>query len=232
MVEILGANIPTPKFSGIHISPLAWFLIFFIIIVIAAGGVGIWLINKYKFYNKKIIVFENISGRGYQPTYKDRARFVKLGDGGEEILYLLKKKVYRSAYGQKMGKNTYWYAIGQDGYWYNIVLGDVDAKMGMLDIEPIDRDMRYMHVAIRKNIDASYKKKQGIMEKYGPQIFMGIFLIIMIIGVGYLLNKIGVISSSVAGSVETAKTITQSNEKLLSAMNNICSNGGGIIPAG
>ena len=80
-----------------------------------------------------------------------------------------------------MGPNIYWFAIGQDGYWYNVVLGDLDAKMGMLDIEPVDRDMRYMHVAIRKNIQDRYKKI-GFMEKYGTIVMNSIFLLIMLLG--------------------------------------------------
>jgi len=42
-------------------------------------------------------------------------------------------------------------------------------------IEPVDRDMRYMHVAIRKNITERYRKV-GFMEKYGVMVFSGIFI--------------------------------------------------------
>jgi len=196
-----------------------------IIVILILGGVAIFFMHRFRVYSKKIVVFENISGQGYQPVYKDRARLIKLGDQGEELLYLLKKKVYRTAYGKKMGKNTYWFAVGQDGYWYNVVLGDIDAKMGMLDIEPIDRDMRYMHVAIRKNIQDNYKKI-GLMEKYGTYIMSGIFLIVMLIGMWFLLDKIATIASNASGSVEASKQVAEATKNILSSMDNICGGSG------
>jgi len=180
-------------------------------------------------FNRKIIVFENIAGQGYQPTYKDRARLIKLGDAGEELLYLRKKKVYRTAYGKKMGPNTYWFAIGQDGYWYNVVLGDVDAKMGMLDIEPIDRDMRYMHVAVRKNIADRYRKLK-FMEKYGTIVITGIFAIIMIIAIWLLLDKISEIANNVSAAVAESAKVVGAAENVVTALDNIYTGGPGIKP--
>jgi len=197
--------------------------IIFIVTLIAGGGIFMWFQSKT--YNKKIVIFENIAGQGYQPIGKDKARVVKVGDGGEELLYLKGRKVYRTAYGRKMGKNTYWFAVGQDGYWYNILLGDLDAKMGMLDIEPIDRDMRYMHVAIRKNIQERYNK-QNFMEKYGAILINGIFLVIMVIAVWLLISKVGDLMASAAGTVESAKPIAESLLNAVSKLDTICSSSG------
>ena len=219
--NLAGFEIPISAPSiGFGLGSTTWYLIMLIMFILVVGGVAIYLMNRFRVYNKKIVVFENIANRGYQPIFKDRARLVKLGDGGEELLYLLKKKAYRTAYGKKMGKNTYWFAIGQDGYWYNIVLGDLDAKMGMLDIEPIDRDMRYMHVAIRRNIQDRYRKP-NFMEKYGVYMMTGIFFIIMIIGIWFLLDKIADISSTVANSVQTSEKVTKATESLITALDNI-----------
>lgn len=229
MVSIFGlADVPIPSF-GIGTGKIA--IIAAIFVFILAGAVIIYLIYDRRIFNKKIIVFENISGQGFQPVLKDRARIIKLGAGGEELLFLKKKKVYRTAYGRKMGKQTYWFAVGQDGYWYNVVLGDIDAKMGMLDIEPIDRDMRYMHVAIRKNIQDSYSKPK-MFEKYGPIIMSGLFLLIMIIGIWFLLDKIAEIASSIAGSISAAETVQQATKQILSGLQNICTGGSGIRPVG
>ena len=234
MANILGTEIPVnlPSFSGEGLSGTVIGLIALIIFVIVGGIIGLYLMNRLKVYNKRIVVFENIAGKGYQLVYKDRARLVRLGDGGEELLYLRKKKLYRAAYGRKMGKNTYWFAIGQDGYWYNIVLGDVDAKMGMLDIEPIDRDMRYMHVAIRKNIADRYSDK-SFMDKYGTQIMLAVFLIIIIIGMGYLISKIAKISDGAGASVTASAEVVKASERLISSLDNICTRGGSsIVPVG
>lgn len=231
MVELLGAEIPVnlPSF-GFGLGSTTWALVMVIILVLILGGVGIFLMQRYKLFNKKIVVFENISGQGYQPVYKDRARLIKLGDGGEEILFLMKKKIFRTAYGKKMGKNTYWFAIGQDGYWYNVVLGDVDAKLGMLDIEPIDRDMRYMHVAIRRNIADRYKKS-NFMDKYGAYVMSGIFLMIMLVGIWLMLDKIAGISSNVAGSVDASEKVLTATEKIITALDNL-KGGSGLVTAG
>ena len=234
MAEVLGFDIPIelPSFgggaAGGGLGATVWALIILIVVILVLGIAAMFMMRKFKTFNKKIIVFENLAGRGYQPVYKDRARLVRLGEGGEELLYLLRKKVYRAAYGRKMGKNTYWFAIGQDGYWYNVVLGDVDAKMGMLDIEPIDRDMRYMHVAIRKNIQDRYRKP-SIMEKYGTYIMSGLFIIIMLIGIWFLLDKIGEITAGSAASVEASKSVLQETKKVIVSLDNLLRTKEGMI---
>jgi len=202
-------------------------LIITILLFIISFGIILWILIQWRTYKYKIILFENIGGQGYQPTFKDRARILKIGNGGEELLWLKKKKVYRTAYGKKMGKNTYWFAVGQDGYWYNVLLGDLDAKMGMLDIEPVDRDMRYMHVAIRKNITERYRKI-GIMEKYGPMIINGIFLLIMIIGLWLLIDQIGELMGSATSVVDSMGPLIEQLKNVAGKIDTICSGGSGI----
>lgn len=231
MGEILGLDVglDLPSITGSGIGG-TFTLILTIFVLAITIGIGIYIYLKFKKFNRKIILFENISGQGYQVTFKDRARLIKIGDGGEELLFLMKKKVYRTAYGKKMGKNTYWFAVGQDGYWYNILLGDLDAKMGMLDIEPVDRDMRYMHVAIRKNITERYRKI-GFMEKYGSLVINGVFLIIMLIGLWLLVDQIGELIGQATGVVEVSKETLKVTNAALSKIDSICSGGTGINPA-
>ncbi len=206
----LGVNLPSFSAGGVG----TWITVICIILILAlVGCIVIWLIYQKRVYNKKIIIFENVAGQGYQNTGKDSARLVKCGDGGEELLYLRRKKVYRTAYGRKMGKNTYWFAIGQDGYWYNILLGDLDAKMGMLDIEPIDRDMRMMHVAIRKNIKDRYQK-EGLWAKHGVFIMSSIFLLIMIIAIWLLMSKAG---DLITQSIPVAKALENAANSMTQA---------------
>lgn len=223
MGEILGTQMPT-VFQKIHFQ-INWVLILIVFLVFIAACITIYIIWNRRTYRYKIIVFENISGQGYQPTIRDKARILKVGDGGEEILFLKKKKVYRTAYGRKMGTNTYWFAVGQDGYWYNIVLGDLDAKMGMLDIEPIDRDMRYAHVSIRRNIQDRYNK-QSFMEKYGSIMMNGLFLLIMLIGLGILIGKIGDVAGSVNAGIEASNKLVNVATQLLERLEGACGTGG------
>jgi len=228
-MEILGAEMPSfGGGGGLGLGSINWVLILSIFLFFVIGAIVIFILLDRKKFNKKIILFENISGQGYQLVARDRARLVKIGDGGEEILFLKKLKVFRTAYGKKMGKNTYWFAKGQDGYWYNIVIGDLDAKMGMLDIEPIDRDMRYMHVAIRKNIQDRYQK-QNFMEKYGTIMMNGIFLLIMIIGIGILVSKLSATAETINLGMESAKTVIESTNQILNSLSNVCNGGSNII---
>ena len=218
MVEILGASIPVPKF-GLGTGSWIWVLIFIFFAVLLF--LGVYLLIQWMTYNRKIVVFENIAGSGWQNTGSDRAKIVKIGDGGEELMYLKKRKVYRTAYGKKMGTNTYWFAVGQDGYWYNVVLGDLDAKMGMLDIEPIDRDMRYMHVAIRKNIQERYRKV-GLMEKYGTIIMSSFFLLIMIIAIWLLISKVGDLIAGAQAALIAMEPLANKMASIAGNMDKIC----------
>lgn len=224
-----GINLPNVSSAGIGF----WVIIIIAFVLFAlAIAIVIYMIYMSRKFNKTIIIFENIAGQGYQQTGRDKARTIKVGDGGEEILFLRKRKVYKTAYGRKMGSgtNTFWFAIGQDGYWYNVLLGDLDAKMGMLDIEPIDRDMRYMHVAIRKNIEQRYRKV-GVMEKYGPVIISGIFLIIMVVATWLLMSKAGDLIHESKLVVESVKPLADTLGKVAGNIDNICSGGSGILPA-
>lgn len=222
----LGVNLPSFSTAGIGfwITLIALFILFSIIIIVA-----VWFYLQYRTYYIKIRDFENISGQGYQEVRRNTAKLIKIGDGGEELLLLKKGKTYRTAYGRKMGKNEYWFAKGQDGYWYNIVLGDLDAKMGMLDIEPIDRDMRYMHVAIRKNIQERYKKVDNF-SKYAPIVVGFVFLIIMIIATWLLMSKAGDLITSSTASTNAAKGVADAVTNAVSKLDSICS-ASGVRPA-
>ena len=225
MVSIAGTEIPLPSFSGLSAGTITILLVIFIVFVGLA--IAIYMFHIFRVYNKKIVVYENIAGQGFQEVWRDRARLIKIGDGGEELMYLLKKKVFRTAYGKKMGKNLYWFAIGQDGYWYNCVLGDLDAKMGMLDIEPIDRDMRYMHVAVRKNTQERYRKLK-FMEKFGGVVISFILILVILIGMWFLLDKMGDIAGNINQGIEASVKVQDATANILSGLDNIVGGGSGI----
>jgi len=202
MANIMGFEVATPNIdiSGFLSSSWIYVAIITFIGIILIAGISIMLF--FMTYNKKVIVFENISGMGYQPILSTRARIVKLGIGGEEILKTLVGGKYVSAYGRKMGRNTYWYAKGQDGYWYNCTLGDLDTKLSMLDIEPVDRDVRMFHVALDKLSHQTYGKT-GFLEKYGIHIMLFAFLIVMLVGFWIIAGKIneGLVATNAAANI-------------------------------
>jgi len=218
----------TSSLAGLGTGMMWMFIVF---LALCVGGVIFYFIWDWLSYKKKIVLFENLGGRQYVMSGTDRAKVIRVGDGGEEILKLKKRKCFRTAYGRKMAKNTYWFAVGQDGYWYNIVLGDLDAKKGELDIEPIDRDMRYMHVAIRKNIQQRYHKEK-FMDKYGVWLMSGIFLLIMIGGLWFLIDKMAEISSSNAGVLDATGKLVSKSADLITAIERMQTGGSGLVPAG
>ena len=230
MANIIGFEIATPNIdiSGFLSSSWIYVAVITFIGIILIAGISIMLF--FMTYNKRVMVFENISGMGYQPVLSTRARIVKLGIGGEEILKTLVGGKYVSAYGRKMGRNTYWYAKGQDGYWYNCTLGDLDTKLSMLDIEPVDRDVRMFHVALDKLSHQTYGK-HGFLEKYGIHIMLFAFLIIMLIGFWIIAGKIneGLVATNAAANINL-KTV-EAADAALTKVDSVNRNSG-LVDAG
>lgn len=196
--------------------------------------IAVAMLLYYKTFNRKVVFFENISGLGYQPTMRKKARRLKLGTGGEELLAIVGGDTL-SAYGKKMGKNTYWFAKGQDGYWYNFVLGDLDTKMAMLDIEPVDTDVRMFHVAKERMNRDNYQRK-GFMERYGTTMILFLFLIVLILGMWFIIGKVGKATEALARTqesnaevIKTTQAILAANEKMRQELGT--TGGSGLIPA-
>lgn len=205
------------QFGGV----VGWITILIMVGVIAAivGALTYWFVI-YSKYNIKITVLENIAGQGYVPSRKDKARVVKIGDGGEEVLELKKHKVYRTAYGKKIGKRTYAFAIGSDGYWYNITFGNLDTRLRELGVEPVDRDMRYMHVAIRRNIKDRYEKIT-FLQKYGGLLAYTALVAVTGVFMWLIFDKFLEIGSTVTSAVQLAADVNEQTAKLISALDSL-----------
>ncbi len=205
-------NIPKIDISGFFSN--TWIYVIIIVLVGVLLIVGVLVFLFFLTYKKKIVLFENISGQGYQPVLKTRARTIKLGVGGEELLKTLAGGHFVSAYGRKMGKNTFWYCKGQDGYWYNTILGDLDSKRAMLDIEPIDRDVRMFHVALDRLSHQTYNK-QSWMDRHGGQMMLFFIAVVMILGMWFIVGKIGEATQPLAQAGENAVKIQEANDRTL-----------------
>jgi len=219
----LGVSDSLPEIPKIELTGFlssTWIYILVIVFIGVIFVVGASLFFFFMTYKKKIILFENIAGQGYQPVFKSRARVVKLGIGGEEILKTLFGGHYVSAYGRKMGRNIYWYAKGQDGYWYNIIIGDLDTKQAMLDIEPVDRDVRMFHVALDRISHSTYGK-QSFIEKYGIHVLLFVFLIVLIFGMWFIVGKIGDAVSPLASASDTALEVQEMNVRITNQLDSI-----------
>lgn len=223
----LGISLPTFSNTGIGL----WITIIAIIVLLTIIiAVAMYVFYQNKVYNLNIEDYENLAGQGFQRVFTDRARLIKVGDSGEEILLLKKRKQYRTAYGKKMGKNRYWFARGQDGYWYNILLGDLDAKRGMLDIDPVDRDLRYATASIRELVKDRYKKRN---INTATAIVVGgivITVLIMFVGNWFVLSKMGDLIQQASTIQGANQPVVDSITRIATHLDNICG-GSGIVPA-
>ncbi len=232
MADVFGleTGIDVPGFASSNFGTWIIMIILILVMMTLAALVLWWYFNK-RLYKFDIVVFENISGQGWRKSYTDKAKFLRLSKDGTEVFYLKKKKMPLTAYGRKMGINQYWFAIGQDGGWYNFVLGDLDAKQKILDIEPIDRDIKYVTVAMRRNAAENYGPKVTWMDKYGTWLMGAVTFIIFFGGIFFLLDQMG---ETAAEMGRAAAEIAKSNEavvKALAHVDSILSGGSGIIPA-
>lgn len=232
MTEIMGMetglDFGVQAISGFTVY-LLW--IFGLLVVASIAGVAIWLWSQKKLYKEEVVVFENVSGQGWVIAFKDRARRLRLSKDGTEVLYLKKKKMPLTAYGRKMGTNQFWFAIGQDGGWYNFLLGDLDAKMGVLDIEPVDRDIKYVTVAMLKNAEKEYGPKQSFMDKWGVWIFSFLMMIVMIAGASYLIDQMGKVAGALASASTEFAKVAEPIQRALGHVDSICQGGTGLTQA-
>jgi len=213
VLDDLGVGEALPKIDLTGIFSNSWIYVFIVFIIGAILIAGIAILLFMKTYNKKVVFFDNISGQGYQPILKTRARTIKLSIGGDELLKTMKGGDYVSAYGRKMGKNTFWYAKGEDGYYYNVLLGDLDSKRNMLDIEPIDRDVRMFHVALDR-LSAQTYGKQNFFEKYGIHMMLFLFLIVFVLGMWFIVGKVGDAVAPLATATENSLEIQKVNAEI------------------
>jgi len=232
MVEILGATINTPSVDISGFISNSWIYIAIVAVLGFIIIMGIAVLLFFMTYNRKIILFENVSGLGYQPTLRTRARVIKVGTSGVEVLKTLKGGEIISAYGRKMGRNSYWFGKAQDGYWYNSVLGDLDAKLGMLDIEPVDRDVRMFHAARNRLTDANYGEKKGWIEKYAPSMILLLTVIVLMVGFYIMAGKINEGQESTAQAAEINKETIELANSVLTKIANIQRGGeSGLVPS-
>lgn len=231
MVDIIGVDIPVPTIDIGGFISSSWIYILIISIVGVLIVLLVVLLLFFKTYNRKIVLFENVSGLGFQPALKTRARTVRLGAGGEEILKTLAGGHFITAYGRKMGKNTFWFCKARDGYWYNVLLGDIDTKLNMLDIEPVDRDVRMFHVALDRLSHQTYGK-QSFLQKYGIHMMLFAFLVVLILGMWFIIAKVGTATSALAATAETNKEVAELLADVLKGAANIKATGSSIVPTG
>jgi hypothetical protein len=187
-----------------------------IIFIVLLGAIGGFMIYYNKMYKYRIRLFYQLSGEEqYHEGKTYKARKVFLSKGGVQRLWVPKLKEYVSYFGKKMGENKYYYAEGPDGYLYNIVLGDLDTARGVLDIEPIDRDLRDFYITNQRNINERYQK-----PKNWPMILQSVtivFIVILMFAGGYVIfDQMKVAGEQVSKNLESTIAVTELQKELIS----------------
>lgn len=201
---------------------LFWFI--FAIFIVFLVAVGSFMFYHFRTYKYKVRVYET-HGADWKEVGMYRARLLNIsGSLGERVLWVPKLKEYLSAYGRKMGKNLFYYAKAHDGYYYNILLGDLDAKMGVLDIEPVDQDVRAFHTTNKKNIEERYNK-----PKNWPTIVMAftiiLALLIVFIGGYVMYDKVIEGMDKTNANIEASMRATEVAGDVLAGIDNLISGG-------
>lgn len=194
----------TGAFTGVNVmNVIGW--IVFVIILIAGAFFAFTIWNNKRIFKKKITAFD-IVGVNFVPALRDVAKAVKIGSGGFEILYLKKLKVYKIAYGGKVGKDTYYFFITPDGYWYNGMLSadmlTIDKNGGLIPIVTTNAQMRSQYTSLEKQIDILHQNKTSFMDKYGSWIMSIGFVLIAGVMLWLCYKEFVVAMNSLSGLVD------------------------------
>lgn len=177
------------------------------ILVVIVFGVGIFFLVRYLRFNREVTIWEDVEGHDdLEPVGKDKAMLVKVGAGGTELLYLRKRKVYRGAYGKRIGKKRYLFVIGKDGYWYNVTLGGLSTGTGTVAINPTSTNMRYQNESLQELIKNRFDKPSW-WSQYG-QIVVNIVFFMLVAVMFWLyfaeLKKVAPVMSEAAKALQLA----------------------------
>jgi hypothetical protein len=221
--------IPKIDFSG-YSSILFIFVVAIVFLILF--GIGTYFFVRRLKFNRDITILEDVSGSDdLEPVGKDKAMLVKIGRGGLELLYLRKRKLYRGAYGKRMGKNKYYFAIGQDGYWYNTTLGSLDKGMQKINIRPTAVNMRYQNESLQEIIKARYEQP-SFWSKYGAFIINIAFIAFIVVMSYFLFDSF----KDAAGASEKAAEVTKETaiqlREIVGALDSLRSSGGGLSQSG
>lgn len=211
---------------------LVIFILLFFFFLLSGGVTTIILLSRLR-WNYKVTIAET-AGKESSLSGGDRARLVKVGDGGEELFFLKKRKIYRGAYGKRIGKrHIMWVINNEDGLWYNVTFGDLNKKLMEVGVVPTDRDARMAMAASRKLIDSRYDKKSW-MDKYGTILYFGLFTLTLLIFGGvmwFAFDKQLEIAHANAAAIEASKEVMTAAKQVLGIVDNIQSGGSGLVPA-
>lgn len=217
-----------PQISGSGI--LVWTSIIVVLaLVMLIGAISFYFIYVYFQYNNRIVLYKKINGKIVR-IKSDRARIIRIGEGGDTVFVTRKTKKYLPNPTIQSGPREFWFYIREDDEWINIGWTDIDEQMKEMKAHFLDKEMRYARVGLQKNLRDRLIKPQGFLSKYGAQIMVGLFLIIILIIMYFIFDKYVDLIDKVNAAIAEISKITATQNEITTKLGNI-QGGGGLVPS-
>lgn len=229
--ESIKQYIPNINLGGVF-SVGVWLILIFVFAVIC-GLITYFIVMRMR-YKFKIIVWEKVNGR-FEITGRDKAMEMPLSRFGETVFYLQKRKKYIPRPNKQVGRRQFFFFVREDGQWINVDLEDIDTKAKRMRIHFTDKSMNYARTQIERALKERYDKP-NFFERYGTIIVSIIFVVLLGILTWLLFDKWLELARVTNAGVETSglimdktATVIDKLNTVLSAMDNICQGGSGVI---
>jgi len=208
------------EFSAPDFGKMGSWLVYFLIAVVVACFIafGVYLLILHLKFNKKVVLFRKVAQR-IIPVATDKGMIQRIGIAGDTWLRTKKFKKILPRPKIEMEKNTYWYYEREDGEWINFNIEDIDRRMKEANSYFVDEDMRLQRLGIQRNLKDRFDKP-GFWDKYGVQVVMVIFFLIVTICLVVIFNKMN----------DLIKALPQLAKALESLANSIASQGSRMVP--
>lgn len=205
-----------------------WILVFILFLGIV-GVVVYFVIKRFKF-NKKIVIFERISG-SFEPVIKDRAMVMKHGKGGDTIFYLKKLKKYQPTPSLQTGRNTYWFWMREDNELINFTPGDFDEQAREIGAKFLDKEMRYARTSLQETFKERYDKP-SFWAAHGTMILNIASITILLVFLFLIVDKLIDVVGQVGKVIEHADKVLVTVNGQIDKLDNVVNGGSGLAPAG
>jgi len=203
--------------------------IIFVILVIVGIVILTWFLARNWKFNKKIIIWEKVDGR-WKVNARDRATELRIKNSGDTCFYFLKRKKYVPRGVIQTGAKIYWYAIREDGQYVNIGMSDIDFTMREAGVKYLDKEVAYARTALQKTFEKRYEGDSWLAKNW-PILFGSGIVIILVVFLWLGIRDYAKVAETGKIVLESAVRVNEASEKILSALNNICSGGSGFKPA-
>jgi hypothetical protein len=226
----VGSVIPTNLPTGQQITSSASNILLYgaifliVVIILIAGGVGLWILIRWWQYNKKITLYKDRNGY-MEWAGTDSAREIIYNNYGDSVFYWRKRRIYTPRGEIEVGKNKYIYVIAEDGEKINVGLESINSKLRQLGLHPVHPDARAFKSGMVRIIKDRHEKKAGLKE-FALMLAPWIFIIFCIIGLYFIADKLVSFLDKMPTVVTALNAVLDKANQILTGVNNVCATTG------